>query len=141
VLANLAQANPEGMAFGIAGLLEPVLTPPHLLHTRLPGATPPTPIDKLLGDIASGRDSGEVTPGLTANTSAARREQIGEWAKAIQTWTFLGCDGVRDRRISRLGTRIDRICYAKGAATGGQFLFAVLYGPDWRAAGFDVYFP
>jgi CubicO group peptidase (beta-lactamase class C family) len=141
VLANLAQANPEAMAFGIAGLLEPVLTPPHLLHSRLPGATPPTPIDRLLRDIASGKDSREVTPGLTDNTSAARRERIGGWVKAIQTWTFLGCDSVRDRRISRLGTRIERICYAKGAATGGQFLFSVLYGPDWRAAGFDVYFP
>ncbi len=141
VLSNLAQANPEGIAFGIAGLLKPVLTPPHLLHTRLPGPTPPTPIDRLLRDIASGKDSAEVTPGLTANTSAARRERIGGWVKAIQTWTFLGCDGVGDRRISRLGTRIERICYAKGGAPGGQFLFAVLYGPDWRAAGFDVYFP
>jgi CubicO group peptidase (beta-lactamase class C family) len=141
LLANLAQANPEGMAFGIAGLLEPVLTPPHLLHSRLPGATPPTPIDRLLRDIASGKNSREVTPGLTDNTSAARRERLGGWIKAIQTWTFLGCDSVRDRRISRLGTRIERICYAEGAATGGQVLFSVLYGPDWRAAGFDVYFP
>jgi CubicO group peptidase (beta-lactamase class C family) len=139
VLANLAQANPEGMAFGIAGLLEPVLTPPHLLHGRLPGATPPTPIDRLLHDIASGKDSREVTPGLTANTSAARRERIGGWVKAIQTWTFLGCDSVRDRHISRLGTRIQRICYAKGGAPAGNLLFSVLYGPDWRAAGFDVY--
>ena len=125
----------------MAGLLEPALTPPHLLPTRLPGATPPTPIDRLLRDIASGKDSAEVTLGLTANTSAARRERIGGWVKVTQTWTFLGCDGVRDRRISRLGTRIERICYAKARAPGGQVLFSVLYGPRWRAASFDVYFP
>jgi CubicO group peptidase (beta-lactamase class C family) len=141
VLANLAQAHSEGMAFGVAGLFEPALTPPHLLRGRLPGATPPTPIDRLLREIASGKESNEVTSGLKENTSTARREQIGEWVEAIQTWTFLGCDTVRDRHISRFGTRIERICYAKGAVPSWQFLFSVLYGADWRAAGFDVYFP
>ncbi|HET6343432.1 MAG TPA: hypothetical protein VFH51_00815, partial [Myxococcota bacterium] len=83
----------------------------------------------------------EVTPGLRDNTSAARRQQIAAWVEAIQSWTFLGCDSVRERHISRLGTRIERICYAKGVVPSWQFLFSVFYGTDWRAAAFEVYFP
>lgn len=140
VLANLAQAKPEGIALGIAGLLEPVLTPPHLLPTRLPGATPPTPIDKLLGDIASGRDSAEVTPEFRASFPGPRRELIAGLLKVIQTWAVLGCESVRGRGISRLRSRIEHICYAKGTAGEGSLLFTVLYGSGWRAAALDNVF-
>ena len=140
VLANLAQAKPESIAVGIAGLLEPVLTPPHLLATRLPGATPPTPIDKLLGDIASGKDSAEVTPEFRASFPGPRRELIAGMLKVIQTWTLLGCESVRGRGISRLRSRIEHICYAKGTAGEGSLLFTVLYGSGWRAAGLDNVF-
>lgn len=140
VLANLAQANPESIAFGIAGLLEPALKAPHLLSTPLPGATPPQPIDRLLADIVAGRDSAKVTPGLSAVTPPTRRARIGGWLKAITDWTFLGCDAVADRRISRLGAEVQQICYAKGAAKGGSVLFAILYDAAWRASGIDLYF-
>jgi CubicO group peptidase (beta-lactamase class C family) len=140
VLANLAQAKPESIALGIAGLLEPVLTPPHLLATRLPGATPPTPIDKLLGDIASGKDSAEVMPEFRASFPGPRRELIAGMLKVIQTWTLLGCESVRGRGISRLRSRIEHICYAKGTAGEGSLLFTVLYGSGWRAAGLDNVF-
>jgi CubicO group peptidase (beta-lactamase class C family) len=140
VLANLAQAKPEATALAIAGLLEPALTPPHLLHTRLPGATPPTPIDKLLGDIASGRDSAEVTPEFRASFPGPRRELIAGLLKVIRTWTLLGCESVRDRGISRLRSRIEHICYAKGTAGEGSLLFTVLYGSGWRAAALDNVF-
>ena len=140
VLANLAQAKPESIALGIAGLVEPALTPPYLLSAPLPGATPPTPIDKLLGDIASGRDSAEVTPEFRASFPGPRRELIAGLLKVIHTWTFLGCDSVRDRGISRLRSRIEHICYAKGTANEGSLLFTVLYGSGWRAAALDNVF-
>ena len=140
VLANMAQAKPEAIALGIAGLVEPALTPPHLLHTRLPGATPPTPIDKLLGDIASGRDSGEVTPEFRGSFPGPRREFIAGLLKMIHTWTLLGCESVRDRGISRLRSRIENICYAKATTREGSLLFTVLYGSGWRAAALDNVF-
>ena len=140
VLANLAQAKPESIALGIAGLLQPVLTPPYLLPTRLQGATPPTPVDKLLGDIASGRDSAEVTPEFKASFPGPRRELIAGMLKAIQTWTLLGCESVRGRGIARLRSRIEHICYAKGTAGEGSLLFTVLYGSGWRAAALDNVF-
>jgi CubicO group peptidase (beta-lactamase class C family) len=140
VLANLAQANPESIAFGIAGLLEPALKPPHLLSTPLPGATPPQPIERLLADIVASRDSGKITPGLRAVTPQARRERIRGWLKAIDDWTFLGCEAVAERRISRLGAEVQQICYARGAAKGGGILFSILYDAGWRATGIDLYF-
>jgi hypothetical protein len=140
VLANLAQANPESIAFAIAGLLEPALKAPHLLSTPLSGATPPQPIERLLADIVSGKDSAKITPGLRAVTPEARRERIGGWLKAINDWTFLGCEAVADRRISRLGAEVQQICYAKGAGKGGGILFSILYDAGWRATGIDLYF-
>jgi hypothetical protein len=47
--------------------------------------------------------------------------------KEIHTWTSLGCDSVRSGGISRLRSRIEHICYAKGTAPQGSLLFTVRY--------------
>jgi CubicO group peptidase (beta-lactamase class C family) len=144
VLANLAPANVEGVALGIAGLLDPKLTAPHLLPGRLRGAAPPKPMERLLQDVASGKDSGEVTPGFAAHTSAGRRQQIARMLQDLQAWTFLGCDRVARGRMLRLGAHIDQICYGRGPVQEndrkGNIVFTVLYGTDWKAAGIDLYF-
>jgi CubicO group peptidase (beta-lactamase class C family) len=140
VSLNLGQANSEGIAVGIAGLVEPALTPPHQLSSRLKGATPPTSIDRLLRAIASGTDSALVTPEFRATFPRPRRELVAGLLNTIHTWTSLGCDSVRDRGISRLRSRIEHICYAKGTTKQGTLLFTVLYGSGWRAAGLDNVF-
>ena len=144
VLTNLDEANPEGIASGIAGILEPVLTPPHLLSGRLPEARSPNAIEDLLRDVAAGRDSAEVTPGFRALTPPARRERIASLLKGLQAWTFVGCENVTGRQMSRLDTRIQWICYAKGPVREGEregnVVITVLYGAAWRAAGIDLYF-
>jgi hypothetical protein len=140
VLLNLGQVNSEGIAVGIAGLLEPALIPPHLLASRIPGATPPKPIDQLLRAIASDSESALVTPDFKASFPRPRRVLIADLLKEIDTWTVLGCDRVRDRGITRFRSRIEYICYAKGTAKQGSLLFTVLYASDWRAAGLDNLF-
>jgi hypothetical protein len=119
VLTNLDEANPEGIALGIAGILEPALTPPHLLPRPLAGVTPPQPVEQLLRDVEDGEDSTEVTPGFSAVMPTARRELM---------------------RSSRIAS----ICYAKGHVRSGEregnVVFTVLYGAAWRAAGIDLYF-
>jgi CubicO group peptidase (beta-lactamase class C family) len=140
VLLNLGQANSEGIAVGIAGLVEPALTPPHLLPGGLRGATPPTPIDRLLRAIASGSEAQLVTPEFKDTFPAPRRQLIGELLESMNSWTSLGCDDVRGRAISRLRSRIEHICYAKGTAKQGSLLFTVLYASGWRAAGLDNFF-
>jgi CubicO group peptidase (beta-lactamase class C family) len=140
VLLNLGQANSEGIAVNLAGLVEPNLTPPHLLQTPLAGTNPPTPITRLLQAIASNKESPLVTPELRATFPAQRREIITSFLQAIQTWTALGCDAVGSRKISRLRSRIEHICYAKGTGKPGSLLFTVLYDKDWRAAALDNVF-
>ena len=140
VLLNLGQANSEGMAVGIAGLVEPALTPAYLLAAPLPGATPPQPMEQLLRAVASGTDSAMGTPEFSATFPAARRELIGGLVTKLDTWTTLGCDDVRGRGISRLRSRIEHICYLKGSAEQGSLLFTLLYASGWRAAGLDNVF-
>jgi CubicO group peptidase (beta-lactamase class C family) len=140
VSLNLGQANSEGIAVGIAGLVEPALTPPHLLRSRLKGGTPPASIDRLLHAIASGSEAQLVTPEFKDTFPGPRRQLIGGLLEAIHAWTPLGCDDVRGRGISRLRSRIGHICYAKGTAKQGSLLFTVLYGSNWRAAGLDNFF-
>jgi CubicO group peptidase (beta-lactamase class C family) len=140
VLLNLGQANSEGIAVGVAGLVEPALTPPHLLPTPLESAAPPKGIDQLLNAIASGRESQLVTPEFRATFPGPRRELIAGLLQAIDTWTPLGCDKVRGRDIARLRSRIEHICYAKGTAGHASVLVTVLYDDRWRAAGLDNFF-
>jgi CubicO group peptidase (beta-lactamase class C family) len=140
VLLNLGQANSEGIAVGIAGLIEPALTPPHLLPSPLDGATPPTSIDRLLRAIASGSEGPLATPEFKDTFPRPRRELIAGILAKIQRWTPLGCDNVRGRNIARLRTRIEHICYTQGTAKEGSLLFTVLYGSGWRAAGLDNVF-
>jgi CubicO group peptidase (beta-lactamase class C family) len=144
VLTNLDEANPEGTALGIAGILEPALIPPHLLAKPLAGVTPRKPVEQLLRDVAAGQDSAEVTPGFSAAMPAGRRELIGRLLKGLQAWTFLGCEKVAGGEMWRMGTRIASFCYAKGPVKSGDregnVVFTVLYGAAWRAAGIDLYF-
>jgi CubicO group peptidase (beta-lactamase class C family) len=144
VLTNLDEANPEGIASGIAGILEPLLIPPHLLSSRLPGAQPPKAIEDLLRDVESARDSAEVTPAFEALTSSARRERIGSLLKALQAWAVIGCENVTGRQMSRYDSRINWLCYGKGPVREGErqgnVVVTVLYDAAWRAAGVDLYF-
>jgi CubicO group peptidase (beta-lactamase class C family) len=140
VLLNLGQANSEGIAVGIAGLVEPALTPPHHLPSRLAGANPPISIDRLLRRVADGSEAPLVTPEFSATFPKPRRALLAGLLEDIHTWTSLGCDRVRGRGISRLRSRIEHICYAKGTAKQGSLLFTVPYSSGWRAAGLDNVF-
>ena len=139
VLANLEQSLPEAMAVTIAGILEPRLTPPHMLRRAPSEVKPPQAIDRLLQEIAAGAESGDLAPGLKTFLSDALRQSVARRLKGAQGWTFVGCDAVAGRGISRLGTPVVQICYARGLGAPPNSLATVLYGADWRAAGFDFY--
>ncbi len=136
VLLNLGQANSEGIATALAGLVEPRLTLPHLLPQPLT-LNPPTPVNRVLQALAENTESPLVTPELRATFPADRREIIASFIQAIDTWTPLGCDAVTGRGITRLRSRIEHICYTRGTGKPGSLLFTVLYDKDWRAAGLD----
>jgi D-alanyl-D-alanine carboxypeptidase len=139
VLANLAEARPEAISYGIAGILEPPLASPHLLARPLDGPRPPHPIADLLRAVAAGEGSASVTPGYRTFVSTDLRDEIAGEVKGRGSWTFLGCDDVTSRKISRLGATIERICYERSAGQGDGILASVLYASGWKAADIELY--
>ncbi|HEY7613290.1 MAG TPA: serine hydrolase domain-containing protein [Gemmatimonadales bacterium] len=136
-LANLDAAIPEVVTTTIAGILEPALLPPHLLPVSDSG--PPEPIDRLLADVATGKAQPRLTAGLRTFASKSVRESWGQSIADVSRWENLGCDAVGDRGISRLGTRLERVCYARGTGADSRLLVSVGYGRDWRPAELDSY--
>jgi CubicO group peptidase (beta-lactamase class C family) len=136
-LANLDAAMPEVVSTTIAGILEPALLPPHLLPVSDSG--PPEPIERLLADVATGKAQPRLAAGLRTFASKSVRESWGRSIADVSRWENLGCDAVGDRGISRLGTPIERICYARGTGADSRLLVSVGYGRDWRPAELDSY--
>jgi CubicO group peptidase (beta-lactamase class C family) len=136
-LANLDAAMPEVVTTTIAGILEPALLPPHLLPPSPEG--PPEPVERLLADLAAGKAQPRLAAGLRTFASRSVREGWGRSIAEVSRWENLGCDAVGDRGISRLGTPIERICYARGLGADSRLLVSVAYGRDWRPAELDSY--
>jgi CubicO group peptidase (beta-lactamase class C family) len=136
-MANLDSALPEAISFGIAGMLEPELLPPHLLPPSKDG--PPEPVPSLLASVAAGSASSRLAPGLRAFASRSVREEWGRSLADVTRWESLGCDTVGARGISRLGARIERICYARAEGPDSRLLASVAYTTDWRAAALGSY--
>jgi CubicO group peptidase (beta-lactamase class C family) len=136
-LANLDAALPQAITFGIAGMLEPALLPPHLLRPSEEG--PPEPVAALLAAVAAGQASSRLAPGLRRFASKSVRDEWGQSLVDVSRWEPLGCDTVGDRGISRLGERIERICYARATGAASRLLASVGYTADWRAAALDSY--
>jgi CubicO group peptidase (beta-lactamase class C family) len=138
-LANLAQARPEPITLAVAGILEPVLRPPHLAETASPGPRPPQAIPALLENISSGREPARLTDGLRRFVSEDYRRELRDLVRPSRTWTWRGCDDVAARHLERLGSGIARICYAAADGAEVSSLVEVDYAADGRAAFVDWY--
>lgn len=138
-MANLSSAIPEAVTFGIAGILQPSLAPPHLVNAPEPRAATLRPLADVLRDVAGGKSTTRLTPAYERLLDRSAREDL-DWALGrVTQWTPAGCDAVRGRGISRLGSPIERICYVRGAGTVRNFLFSILYTADGRVATVERY--
>jgi len=138
VLANLDRARPEAMSLAIAGLLDPILVPPHRLRAPLAGPRPPVPIDSLLRRIFDGNDSALATPQLYHFLGRSEREDWQEILKLPQ-WTPLGCERPTDHPVVRLGSPVAWLCYARGEGPSGAAAITAFYTDDWHAADIEGY--
>ena len=138
-LANLAEARPEAITLAVAGILEPALRPPQVIPEPASGSTPPQPIPDLLQEISAGRGAARLTPGLARFVSGEFRDALGELLRPSREWSWKGCDDVSARRLERLGSVIQRICYAAGRGKDVASLVEVDYAEDARAAFVDWY--
>ncbi len=139
VLANLAQARQEAIAFGIAGVMEPRLTPAHVLPPRARSSESLEPLDRLLHAIIARDSPAPITPALRAFIGDDTREDLAQEIDGVRAWTPIGCDDVASRDIVQLGTRITKVCYSAGARPRSNLLMIGLYGADGRAANLDYY--
>ena len=137
-LANLAEARPEAITLAVAGILEPALQPPQMISAPPSGPPPAQPIPDLLREITSGRVGG-VTPGLSRFVSPEFRDELAELVRPPREWTWQGCDEVAARHLERLGSAIQRICYAAGRGRDAASLVEVDYTAEGRAAFVDWY--
>jgi hypothetical protein len=76
---------------------------------------PPESVGTVLGAVAAGRTSARIAPTFRAFASKSVRES---WSRSLTRGESLGCDAVGDQGISRWGSRIERVCYAR--ATGAD---------------------
>jgi len=139
VLANLAEAQPGEIAYGIAGLLDPQLQPSHLAvpQGRL---RPPAPIDQLVRSVAEKPDSAAITPRFRRFLSKDLREWFGALTGDSRQWTFTGCDQFSAGAFSYLGSPIAYTCHASSVRPSGSGTSVlVFYTRDWRAAGVEGY--
>lgn len=139
VLANLAEAEPEAMAYAIAGMIEPKLAAAHLGdRSSGRGPAPPAPIPQLLRTVADGGSEG-LTPRLGRFLLPSARRSVGELVQPGTEWSPAGCDRVGDRGMERLGDGIAWVCYARGVRGSAAHLVEIDYTGDWKAAFIDWY--
>jgi CubicO group peptidase (beta-lactamase class C family) len=138
-MANLAEARPEAITLAVAGILEPALRPPQAIPEPPSGSPPAQAIPDLLQEISSGRGAARLTPGLSRSASKEFQGGLRELLHPTREWTWKGCDDVSARRLERLGTAIQRICYAAGSGKDAASLVEVDYSTDGRAAFVDWY--
>ena len=139
VLANLAEAQVGAIAYGIAGLLDRSLQPPHLV-TSAGGRQPPLAIPAVLRAIALKPDSAPIT----SRFRKFLRADLTDWYQTLtaegRQWTFAGCDAIGSLGFTYLGSAIAYACHARSArASGGGTAVSVFYTADWRAAGVEGY--
>lgn len=113
------------------------LLPPHLLPPSAEG--PPESVGTVLRAVAAGRTSARIAAALRAFASKSVRESWSRSLKSLTRWESLGCDAVGDKGISRLGSRIERVCYARATGADSRLVAIVSHTTDGQAAALDSY--
>ncbi len=116
VLTNLAQAEPEGITYGVAGLYNPAYLPPALMKTEPdPHPSLTERLKQFLLDYGegNGKDEPLMAPGLTAITLATWRASVKRALKDARSFSFIAGEDVAWRDLVRNGASVGRLSYYK----------------------------
>ena len=91
------------------------------------------------GHLCRPRCAPDSLPGSPASCRVNSGTSLGELLRPSREWSWKGCDDVSARRLERLGSVIQRICYAAGRGKDVASLVEVDYAEDARAAFVDWY--
>jgi CubicO group peptidase (beta-lactamase class C family) len=129
VLANLAEAEPEMIAHGIAGIVEPALALP---DGKTTAADPDPARTSALRDVLTawgqGGDAKRMAAGLRAARAGTAREKTSRkrTADRLQKMTgfaYLAEDDVRGKGLERRGETIARIAHFKMGLESGDLFY------------------
>jgi CubicO group peptidase (beta-lactamase class C family) len=116
VLANLAEADPEVIAHGVAGVLEPGLRLPDVAARPAdPDPTRTARLREVLAAWARGERSPHMAAALAATSAGTERERAsrkrtGERLDALREFAFLGADALA-KPLERRGEAVFAVAY------------------------------
>ncbi len=139
VLANLAEARPLAIGYGVAGVYRRGLIPPHALPAS-PDSTLAGRLVAFLGSLAGPTDSG------TTAARGFRETLLPQDAKSLAglladhpATMFHGCDDVARLDVERHGVRLARSCYLAVAGKDGPSLVTFWLGARGEVADVSDY--
>jgi CubicO group peptidase (beta-lactamase class C family) len=138
VLTNLSQARQSAIAYGVAGLYNPALTPPHVLNEATGDSSGAALVARLMAAIAT-EDTSVFSPGFASVLTSEDRKQMVTMLKAAQRPVFVGCDSAAASNVERYGAVVDRYCSVKMPLVSGGRAITFWITKDDRLAGFTAY--
>ena len=138
VLMNLSQARQSAIAYGIAGLYNTALTPPHLLNEATGDPANAALVARLIAAIAA-EDASVFIPGFASVATGEDRKRAAAMMKASPRAIFVGCDPMAALSVERYGAVVDRYCHVKMPVMSGGRAVTFRITKDDRLAGVTAY--
>jgi hypothetical protein len=140
VLTNNWDANASRIAFGVAGLIDASLTPPHRMKEEKDPAPEITERSKMfLTALMSGNDAtGFVTPERAARLFPVPKRPEGS-PSPIQSLSFISKEDVSTRGISRFGVKIAAMRHYKAVLMGDTIFMTIYFSSDGKIADYSGY--
>jgi CubicO group peptidase (beta-lactamase class C family) len=138
VLDNQWEANPARIAFGLAGLIDPALTPPH----RMKPISDPQPAltvkaKGFLNAFFGGGDATTfITPGLHDHLHPVPKPP--QKPPPIEP-AYIASDKLTGRNLSRYGSKVAELNYYKAQVNGDEHYITIYFSDDGRIADFSGY--
>ena len=140
VLTNTWDANPARIAFGVAGLMDSTLTPPHRIKVQNDPA--PEITERLKGFLTalmSGNDAtGFVTPERAAHLFPVPKPPAGS-PPPNQSLSFIANEDVSMKGISRYGVKIAAMRHYKAGIMGDTVFLTIYFSRDGKIADYSGY--
>lgn len=139
VLANLAEARPLAIGYGVAGVYRRGLVPPHALPVS-PDSALAGRLVAFLGSLAGPTDSGATAArGYRETLLPQDGRSLAGLLDGHSATTFRGCDDVARLDVERHGVRLARSCYLSIAGKAGPTLVTFWLGARGEVADVSDY--
>jgi CubicO group peptidase (beta-lactamase class C family) len=139
VLANLSSANADGLAFSLAGMMNPSLGLFSVGTMTQQRDDQPDLTERLRGYLldfiaGNGKDLAMMTPGLIGDIRPNERTEQAFKVKGLLSFSFVAREDVSRKNMSRLGARVDHVRYCRLVNPQGTFLFTLWITEDGKVA-------